>query len=623
MAGKRTVLEKLNQDCRNAYFAGIPVIYVKTYETELMHELIRLDEIVQRKMKNSAEVLVDYDDSQDKIPPWNYSEGLKNIDMSGKGPYVPRNSCPLEHNEWDCIHLTLARGEEVDNSRESRTPETAANLSRLENYVNAYISASEDSIIRRSVVILYSEKNYMPDCLQQYTEYIDVSLPDEEEIQDIIKKEFAGAPEVREKLLDGAAFTDFCGLNKTEIYRMIRRIRYMDDDELAKANILKKKIFQVKEQAVKRNEILELLDYKNASTDIGGLLGLKEYIDEIGNSIREERIWKESFGVEMSKGVLVCGIPGCGKSLAARFVASKLDLPLLKLDVGMLMGKYQGESEHNMQRALQMAEAMSPCVLFIDELDKAFSGSKGGRENDSGSFKRMFSRLLGWMQDKTKPCFIFATANDLTGLPSEFFRSGRFDRLYAMYLPTEDECIDIFQVRLLEKERNARRTKELFLQDWHRNKENIREIVTLFAGRDEQDLKIVTGADIEKLVNEALGAIASKHVKTGYITKAELKEEIRRLLRKTNVYGDGKENRIQIAKTYIQLMNLGFIPTTGEAMFDGYRFDKENNKVELCKGRMVSTGVYDAAVERFLTPLIRQMIPEFEEEMYKSYTRRA
>lgn len=397
----------------------------------------------------------------------------------------------------------------------------------------------------------------------------------------------------------------------------------MDDDEFTETNILKKKIFQVKEQAVKRNEILELIDYKNVSTDIGGLLGLKEYIEQIGNSIREERILKETFGVEMSKGVLVCGIPGCGKSLAARFVAAKLDLPLLKLDVGMLMGKYQGESEHNMQRALQMAEAMSPCVLFIDELDKAFSGSKGGKENDSGSFKRMFSRLLGWMQDKTKPCFIFATANDLTGLPSEFFRSGRFDRLFAMYLPTEDECIDIFQVRLLEKERNARKTSELFLRDWHRNKENIREIVTLFAGKNEQDLKIVTGADIEKLINEALGAIASRHSSAGQITKEEMKDEISQLLKKTNVYGDGKENRLQIAKTYIQLMCLGFIPTTGEAMFDGYQFEKENNKVELHKGKMVSTGKYDAAVEGFLSTLIKQMIPEFEEEMHKSYIRRS
>lgn len=269
-----------------------------------------------------------------------------------------------------------------------------------------------------------------------------------------------------------------------------------------------------------------------------------------------------------------------------------------------------------------MAEAMSPCVLFIDELDKAFSGSRNSSESDGGSFKRMFSRLLGWMQDKTKPCFIFATANDLTGLPSEFFRSGRFDRLFAMYLPTEAECIDILKVRLLEKERKAKQTGQLFAQDWHKNQENLRDIVRLFAGKNGEKVKIVTGADIEKLVNETLAAAARKRDGAGSVTKWEFKEEMEILMSKTNVYGDGKENHIQIGRTYIQLMRLGFIPTTGRAMFQDYTYDRKEKAAELIRGDLSTEGVYDKAVEQYLTPVLNDMIPEFEEEMFRFYVQR-
>ncbi|MDO5337422.1 MAG: AAA family ATPase [Eubacteriales bacterium] len=620
-----TVLEQLSRDCRNAYFAGIPIIYVRTYETELMHQLVSLDEIVQRRMRSKSGGLVDYDDSQTKALPWNYSEGLENRSLPGKNSLSPDETNPLEFLKWDCSHLTLARGEELD-IRDLRLSQNQKNLERLESYVRAYAAAPEGSILRRSAVILYSEKNYIPEFLQQYTEYIDVKLPREEEIRSIIEEEFQESPLLQSLLIDDSLFTDFCGLNRTEVYRMVRRIKFMDDSELASGNAVKKKLFQVKEQVIKRNEILELLDTENVRTQIGGLRGLKEYVEEIDFAMKEERWRRETFGTEIPKGILLCGIPGCGKSLAARFAAKKLRLPLLKLDVGMLMGKYQGESEHNMQKALEIAEAMAPCILFIDELDKAFSGSKNGNENDSGSFKRMFSRLLGWMQDKTKPCFIFATANDLTGLPSEFFRSGRFDRLYAMYLPTEEECIEILRVRLEEKEKNAKKRKQLFLQDWHKNTRDLRELVELFAGTDTQgQTRIVTGADIEKLVNEALAAIATDRGRNSResVTKWEMKEKIEEILKKTNVYGDGKENRIQIAKTYIQLLNLGFVSTTGQAIYSGYDYDRDSKKTVLHKGKIENMGNYDTAVERLLTPLMESMIPEFEEEMFRAYLRRS
>ena len=161
-------------------------------------------------------------------------------------------------------------------------------------------------------------------------------------------------------------------------------------------------------------------------------------------------------GTPPPKGVLLCGIPGCGKSEAAKFTAQILNLPLLKMDIGSLMDKYQGVSEQRMRDALKMAEAMAPCVLWIDELEKGFSGA--GSNGDSSSFKRMFGYLLGWMQDNQKPCFIFATANDIGGLPKEFFRRGRFDGLYAVSPPTAPDCVSVFKSCLERSERNLART---------------------------------------------------------------------------------------------------------------------------------------------------------------------
>ena len=154
MAKGRTVLEQLNEDCKNAYFAGMPIIYVKTYETELMHDLIRMDEIVQRKMQSESGALVDFDDAQSDIVPWNYSEGLENRDIGARGAYCPKMSFPLEYDEWgNCMHLTLARGEELD-IKENRSAAHNSNLVRLTEYVNAHLSAPENSALKKSVVIL-------------------------------------------------------------------------------------------------------------------------------------------------------------------------------------------------------------------------------------------------------------------------------------------------------------------------------------------------------------------------------------------------------------------------------------------------------------------------------------
>ena len=212
-------------------------------------------------------------------------------------------------------------------------------------------------------------------------------------------------------------------------------------------------IFEQKQQNIKKSGILKMIPLKESIDDIGGLENLKSWLrrkSKVFNNISEAK----KYGVDMPKGLLIAGVPGCGKSLFAKATASLFNVPLLQLDMGRLMGKYVGESESNMRKAIRLAEAISPCVLWIDELEKAFAGigSKSGNEVTT----RLFGTFLTWMQEKTSPAFVLATANDITKMPPELLRKGRFDEIFFVDLPNAEERKKIFEVHI-----KKRRPKDL------------------------------------------------------------------------------------------------------------------------------------------------------------------
>lgn len=186
---------------------------------------------------------------------------------------------------------------------------------------------------------------------------------------------------------------------------------------------------------------------KEALSDIGGLNVLKPWLKQKGQIINN---WTQAraFGVEPPKGMMIVGMPGCGKSLTAKATSKLFNLPLLKLDMGSLMGKYVGESEGNMRHALKVAEAVSPCVLWMDEVEKAFAGLHG---QNAEVATRMFGYFLSWMQDKTSQVFVIATANDISALPPELLRKGRFDEIFYVDFPNESERKAIFEVHLRKR----------------------------------------------------------------------------------------------------------------------------------------------------------------------------
>ena len=237
-------------------------------------------------------------------------------------------------------------------------------------------------------------------------------------------------------------------------------------------------ILQQKKSMVKKSGLLELIDTPASLESIGGMDALKKYLENKSRVIADLPKAME-FGVSIPKGVFIVGMPGCGKSLCAKASAALFKTPLLKLDMGSMMGKYVGESEGNLRKAIKIAEAAAPCVLWIDEIEKAFSGVGGNND----IMTRMFGYFLSWMQEKKSSVYVIATANNADNLPPELKRKGRFDEIFCVNLPNKEERKDIFKIHIKNKNK---RLDEAALNSVSQTTEGF------------------NGADIESVVNEAV-----------------------------------------------------------------------------------------------------------------------
>ena len=210
-------------------------------------------------------------------------------------------------------------------------------------------------------------------------------------------------------------------------------------------------ILEEKKQIIRKSGILEYYEPDSQLVDVGGLELLKDWLDKRTASFSDRA---REFGIPSPKGVLLLGVQGCGKSLVAKAIAAQWNLPLLKLDVGRIFGSLVGQSEENIRKAIKTSESVAPCILWADELEKGFAGASGG-VSDSGTTARVFSTFLTWMQEKTAPVFLIATANDVTSLPPEMLRKGRFDEIFFVDLPDSKEREQIFKIHLEKRKRDV------------------------------------------------------------------------------------------------------------------------------------------------------------------------
>jgi len=202
-------------------------------------------------------------------------------------------------------------------------------------------------------------------------------------------------------------------------------------------------ILQEKRQTIRQTQILDFYPATEQISDIGGLDNLKDWLLRRGGAFSERA---RQYGLPYPRGLLLIGIQGTGKSLTAKAIAHHWHLPLLRLDVGRLFGGLVGESEARTRQMIQVAEALSPCILWIDEIDKAFAGLEG--KGDSGTASRVFGTFITWLAEKTSPVFVVATANNIQSLPPEMLRKGRFDEIFFVGLPSQEERRAIFNVHL-------------------------------------------------------------------------------------------------------------------------------------------------------------------------------
>ena len=340
-------------------------------------------------------------------------------------------------------------------------------------------------------VIVVTEAETVPKDLEKFTSILDIPNMTKDDIEKYIWN-FAKKNNVNVDKKDvGEVAISLKGLTKLEIDHVLNMIIESKNNISISGKDI---IIREKGQIVKKSSILEIIDFKEKIEEIGGLEGLKEWLSSKAQVFRRLDEAKK-FGVDTPKGALLVGMPGCGKSLAAKASARLFNVPLLRLDIGRLLGKYVGESEHNMRVALKTAESISPCILWIDEIEKAFAGidQNGGASDIT---KRLFGQFLTWLQEKENTVFVVATANDITAFPPEFLRKGRFDEVFFIDFPNEEERERIFEIHL---EKRGKMSDDIDLKELAEETEGY------------------CGADIEEIVKNA--------VENKFILETENEEE--------------------------------------------------------------------------------------------------
>jgi hypothetical protein len=289
-------------------------------------------------------------------------------------------------------------------------------------------------------IVLISPQLTIPDDLSESLTVLEFPLPNLVEIQAEIEKLLSGTGQSSDPKLVDELVRCCQGLSMERIRRVLAKgivthgSLQADDLEL---------ILEEKRQTIRQTQILDFYPATERISDIGGLDNLKDWLLRRGGAFSERA---RQYGLPHPRGLLLVGIQGTGKSLSAKAIAHHWHLPLLRLDVGRLFAGLVGESESRTRQMIQLAEALAPCVLWIDEIDKAFSGFDG--RGDAGTSSRVFGTFITWLAEKRSPVFVVATANNIQTLPPEMLRRGRFDEIFFVGLPSQEERRAIFAVHL-------------------------------------------------------------------------------------------------------------------------------------------------------------------------------
>ena len=395
--------------------ARYPIIYINTIEED------RVEYVIRKNVKTNL---------NRSIYSWDFVDGYTNN---------PNNQGFAKRNPLQALELV-----------ERLNAETPA-LFLLKDFnrflTDLSISRKLRNISRilklqpKTIIIIGSDLT-IPKELQELITVLQFQLPLEDEISQELTRlinslDIKVDPELFENL------TRACqGLSLERIRRVLSKIiatyKTIDNNSIAV-------LLSEKKQIISQTEILEYCSVSEKITNLGGLNNLKDWLKKRKTAFS---IQASNYGLPTPRGLLLIGIQGTGKSLAAKAIANDWQLPLLKLDVGKLFGGIVGESESRLRQMINVAETISPCILWIDEIDKAFTNTES--KGDSGTSNRVLATFISWLSEKTKPVFVISTANNIDLLPLEIIRKGRFDEIFFLDLPKKDEREEIFKIHLQE-----------------------------------------------------------------------------------------------------------------------------------------------------------------------------
>ncbi|MGK7889502.1 MAG: AAA family ATPase [Leptolyngbyaceae cyanobacterium] len=289
-------------------------------------------------------------------------------------------------------------------------------------------------------LVMVSHRVEIPDDLKELITILEFPLPSVTEIEAELTRLLSGLGKPMESAAMDSLVQSCQGLSIERIRRIIARA-IATHGELRSSDL--DLVLEEKRQTIRQTQILDFYPTQEKMADIGGLDNLKDWLLRRGAAFSERA---RQYGLPHPRGLMLVGIQGTGKSLTAKAIANHWHLPLLRLDVGRLFAGLVGESESRTRQMMQLSEALAPCILWIDEIDKAFAGFEG--RGDSGTTSRVFGTFITWMAEKQSPVFVVATANNIQALPPELLRRGRFDEIFFVGLPNQEERKAIFAVHL-------------------------------------------------------------------------------------------------------------------------------------------------------------------------------
>jgi SpoVK/Ycf46/Vps4 family AAA+-type ATPase len=401
--------------------ARYPLIYVVSFEEERVCEAV--SKIASQRTKQLFQ--------------WSVTEGL----LTSDGTYLAEFKDPVKVLEY--ILQVETNGLFI--------------LKDYHPYMNDPVVVRKLRDLGRSLklsmknVIFLSPMLKIPGELEKELTVIDYKLPEKEEIEGIVKNIATSVGGKNQEQINDKDF-----LNK--IIEAALGLTAEEAENVFAKSIVEngafdlKTILAEKEQIIRKSGVLEYYHANEDMKEVGGLEQLKKWLSKRGKAFSTKA---RDFGLPEPRGILLLGIPGCGKSLTAKAISSMWQLPLLKLDVGKVFSSLVGSSEENVRRAIATAESIAPSILWLDEMEKGFSGLSSSGQTDGGTTARVFGTFLTWLQEKKSPVFVVATCNNVKELPPELLRKGRFDEIFFVDLPSKQERKDILKIHLEKRHRKA------------------------------------------------------------------------------------------------------------------------------------------------------------------------